>query len=99
MVNFGENLKKMRKASKMTQQMLADKVGVTKSIISYYELQARNPSPEMLIKLAGVFGVSTDHMLGLEKIPSVTLDVSGLDNEDLMLVRELVHRLKKKNTK
>lgn len=48
MVDFGNNLKELRLKHKMTQKELADKLGVTKSVVSYYELQERSPSPEIL---------------------------------------------------
>ena len=63
MVDFGERLKKLRLQEKLTQQQLADRVGVTKSVISYYELQERSPSPEILIRLAHIFHVTTEYQL------------------------------------
>ena len=50
MVDFGTNLKNLRIREGLTQQQLADRLGVTKSVISYYELQERYPSPEVLTK-------------------------------------------------
>ena len=44
----------------MTQEQLAERIWVTKAAISNYELSERNPSPETIIKIAGVFGVTTD---------------------------------------
>ena len=99
MVDFGNQLKSMRIGCKMTQKELANKIGVTKSVISYYELQERTPSPEVLIKLAGVFNVSVDRMLGIERGGNTTLDVSGLDENDIAMVRGLVDHLRHKNDK
>lgn len=95
MVNFGNTLKELRQKAGMTQKDLASKVGVTKSVISYYELSERSPSPEMLMKLASVFHVSTDFLLGFQK--QDTIDLSGLNAEDKMLVRTLVDTLRKKD--
>lgn len=94
MVNFGNTLKELRQKAGMTQKDLASKVGVTKSVISYYELSERTPSPEMLMKLAAVFHVSTDFLLGFQK--QDTIDLSGLNAEDKMLVRTMVDTLRKK---
>jgi len=94
MVNFGNMLKELRRKAGMTQKELAGKVGVTKSVISYYELSERSPSPEMLMKLASVFHVSTDYLLGIDKQDA--LDLAGLSNEDKMLVRTMVEALRKK---
>lgn len=95
MVDFGNRLKKMRLQEGMTQQQLADRLGVTKSVVSYYELQARYPSPEVLMKLARIFHVSTDFLLGIEK--KETLDLSDLTEEDVATVKRLVTSLRNKN--
>jgi len=95
MVNFGETLKRLRKQAGLTQKQLADCIGVTKSVVSYYELQERYPSPEVLIKLSRIFGVSTDHLLGLTS--GQTVDVSGLDEEEIALLQHMVAVLRKKH--
>ena len=94
MVDFGERLKALRLQEKLTQQQLADRLGITKSVVSYYELQERYPSPEILIKLASVFHVSTDYLLGLDQ--GEALYLSGLDKEDIKIVKQLVAHLKQK---
>lgn len=95
MVDFGNVLKKLRLQERLTQQQLADKLGVTKSVVSYYELQARYPSPEVLVKLAAIFHVTTDYLLGLET--REIIDLSGLDDEDIATVKQMVTVLRKKN--
>lgn len=95
MVNFGERLKRLRLQEKLTQQQLADRLGITKSVVSYYELQERSPSPEIIIKLASVFHVSADYLLGLER--GETISLSGLDEDDVKLVKQLVTHLQKRN--
>jgi len=94
MVCFGGILKKLRLQERMTQQQLAQKLGVTKSVVSYYELQERYPSPEILIKLASVFHVTTDYLLGLET--REIIDLSGLDEDDIATVKQMVSALRKK---
>ena len=97
MVDFGNTLKKLRLQEDLTQQQLADRLGVTKSVISYYELSERYPSPEVLTKLASVFHVSTDYLLGLEK--GEVIDLSGLDEDDIITVKRLVSSIKNKGKK
>ena len=82
----------MRTNAGLTQAQLGNLVGVTKSVISYYELQERSPSPDVLIKLSQIFHVSTDELLGVSKGKSV--DVTGLKQEDVLLIRNLVERLR-----
>ena len=95
MVDFGRKLKELRIQAGLTQKQLAERVKVTKSVISYYELQERYPSPEMLIKLANIFHVSTDFLLGIEK--QQTLDISGLDDEDIRLLQHTISVLRNKH--
>ena len=97
LLNFGNKLKELRNQNKMTQQQLAAQIGVSKSVISYYELQERIPSPEILLKLASVFHVSTDYLLGVSN--DKVLDVSGLDEEDMAVLSSMVSLLRKKNIK
>lgn len=95
MVDFGGRLKKLRLDAGLTQKQLADKLGITKSVVSYYEQQERNPSPEVLVQLSRIFHTSTDFLLGLDT--RKVLDVSELSDEEAALVRELVEALKKKS--
>ena len=95
MVNFGETLKKLRKQDGLTQQQLADKLGLTKSVVSYYELQERYPSPEILVKLANIFHVSTDYLLGIERSEDY-IDLTGLSEDDIITVKRLVNSLRRK---
>lgn len=95
LLNFGNKLKELRTQNNMTQQQLAAQIGVSKSVISYYELQERIPSPEILLKLASVFHVSTDYLLGISN--DKVLDVSGLDEEDIAVLSSMVSLLRKKN--
>ena len=94
-MEFGIKLKELRLSAGLTQQQLATQLGITKSVVSYYELQERYPSPEVLIKIASVFHVSTDYLLGIEK--NYSLDTSGLNAKDIHLVSMMVEHLRNKN--
>lgn len=97
MVNFGDTLKKLRKNAGMTQTELAKRLGITKSVVSYYELQERTPSPDVLIRLAGIFHVTTDYLLGIDN--GKIIDVSDLTDEDLRFLLITIETLRKKNNK
>ena len=64
-MHFGEKLKCLRTGRKMTQQDLSEALGVSKSIISYYESGDRYPSYEILVRIARIFHTSTDYLLDL----------------------------------
>lgn len=94
MVNFGEKVKKLRHEKDLTQQQLAELLGVAVSAISSYESGNRYPSYEVLISLARIFHVSTDYLLGLEKLK--TVDVSGLDDNEIKVILQMIDVLREK---
>ncbi len=97
MVNFGTTLKKLRADAGMTQTELAKRLSVTKSVVSYYESQERTPSPDVLVRLAEIFHVTTDYLLGINH--SKTLDVSDLTDDDIRFLQITIETLRKKNNK
>ena len=92
-MDFGTRLKTLRKQAGMTQKELAERIGVTKSVVSFYELKERAPSPDVLIKCASIFRVSTDYLLGLKEME--TLDISGLSVDDVAILRMMAERMRK----
>lgn len=95
MVDFGTTLKELRRRAGMTQKELADRLWLSKATVSYYEQSLRYPSPEILVKISGVFHVSTDYLLGLEE-KKQTLDVTDLPEEDIEFLKNAVELLRKK---
>lgn len=93
-VNFGERLKELRTGQKLTQRQLGDRLGVAKSVVSYYESGDRFPSYDILIKIAYTFHTTTDYLLGLER--NRTLDVSGLTEEEIAAVTSIIGLLRRK---
>ena len=93
-MNFGEKLKALRTSQKLTQQQLADRIGVAKSIVSYYESGDRYPSYDVLVKIARIFHTTTDYLLDVSK--DSVIDVTGLSDEDIAAVRTVVEALKRK---
>ena len=93
-MNFGDKLKMLRNGQKMTQQQLATRLGVAKSIVSYYESGDRFPSYDVLIKISQTFHVTTDQLLGVEK--QRMIDVSDLSDEHIAVVEAVINALKHK---
>lgn len=58
------NLRKARLAIDITQQELADKVGITRKTLNMYEKGHREPSASVIVKLADQLHVTTDYLLG-----------------------------------
>ena len=97
-IKIGERLKELRKSKGWTQVQVAAKMGLTDSVISFYERQERAPSPEVLIKFAELYGVSTDYLLGVEKVNDQHLDVTGLSKREITILKEFIEILRKKNS-
>lgn len=93
-MNFGDKLKALRTSQKLTQQQLADRIGVSKSVVSYYESGDRYPSYDVLIGVAHVFHTTTDYLLDIKK--EKVIDVSGLSDDDIAVVRTVAEALKRK---
>ena len=94
-MNFGSKLKELRTSQKLTQQQLADRLGVAKSVVSYYESGDRYPSYDVIVRIAHVFHTSTDYLLDVSK--ENVIDVTGLSKEDIAVVRTVAEALKRKN--
>lgn len=63
-MSFGETLKSLRRNKKITQTELADALEVSRSALSLYELNLREPDFKFLQKVANYFKVSLDFLLG-----------------------------------
>jgi transcriptional regulator with XRE-family HTH domain len=80
---FSKRLAELRSKNKMTQQELADKIGVSRGTIGMYEIGKRDPDTDTLIKIAKVFNVTTDHLLGNTPTPADKISDSVSDDPEL----------------
>ena len=85
---FAETLKNLRVKKGLTQNQLAAKLWLNKSIISAYENEQRMPSLDVLIKLSYEFNVSIEYLLGINK--NSTVDVTGLSDEQISAVNTII---------
>ena len=60
---FGKRVRELRKAKKLSQLQLADKVGVDRSYIGLLERGERNPSLEVIADIAKALGTKPDILL------------------------------------
>ena len=91
---MGEKLKSLRIEKKLTQKQVADRIGLAISAVSSYESGSRYPSYDVLVKLARIFHVSTDYLLGMTDTRNI--DVTGLSDNEIELVSQLVDMLRNK---
>jgi transcriptional regulator with XRE-family HTH domain len=76
MSEFSRRTRNLRNSMNLRQKDLAEFLGTSKQVVSNYENEQREPSFDVLIRIAQFFSVSTDYLLG----------VSPLENQLLGLV-------------
>ena len=64
----GRRLQEARKNMHLTQEELGNLIGVGKSAICCYEKETRSPTLDNIISMMEVLGVSSDYLLGADKI-------------------------------
>ncbi len=70
-MKFNEKLIKLRKASGLSQEELADKLNVARQTVSKWELGETTPEMNKLIELSDLFDVSIDEMVKEAKMPEI----------------------------
>jgi len=89
---IADKIKALRTAHQLTQAELARKLGITRNGVNSWEQALSIPSPNYIVELSRLFGVSTDYLFGLSDHASI--NVSGLNTEDVALLSDLVSRLR-----
>ena len=91
---LSERIKALRQKNKMSQVELADKLNVTKQCASNWENDNIQPSVEMLVRIAKLFSVSTDYLLGLDD--KRYIEVTGLTEEHIAHVQAIINDIRNK---
>lgn len=92
---FAQRLKTLRKERGITQQQLADGVGISKGGLSYYENSGRTPDISILERFADFFGVTTDYLLGRTNAQTqkaklqAVCNYTGLSDKSVNLLADL----------
>ena len=92
---FAQRLKTLRKERGITQQQLADGVGISKGGLSYYENAGRTPDISILERFADYFGVTTDYLLGRTNAQTqkaklqAVCNHTGLSDKSVILLSDL----------
>lgn len=94
MFDFGLNLKELRLKKGYTQENVAHMLNVNRSTIAGYEQNITNPSLNVLAKMAHVYGVTTDYLLGLNKHEMIIID--DLSKSQKAIIENLIAEFRKK---
>lgn len=73
-MNIGSRLAFLRDQRGLTQEELASSLGISRAALSHYEKNRREPDTETLGKVADLFQVSIDYLVGRTAQTNATLD-------------------------
>jgi len=93
MFDFGMRIQQLRMARNMSQEALGKRLERSKSVICGYENNLRIPPLDVLTKLAVIFNVSLDYLVGIDKNEMVS--VEGLSNEQKKIIYDMVSEFKR----
>ena len=72
-------LKQLRELNHMTQRQAAEAIGCTQGNYSRYETGEREPSIDLLVRMAAAFGVSVDYLIGNTDVDDMVLSTYERD--------------------
>ena len=73
-MSVGARLAQARRAQNLTQEQLAEILGVTRQAVSRWESDSAYPETDKIIRMAGLFGVSCDYLMGVSSEPALARD-------------------------
>ena len=85
---LNERIKQLRMERGWNQVELAEKLNISKQSVSNWENDNIQPSIEMLLKIAHLFSVSTDYLLGEDS--RTFLEVTGLDSIYISHIQQII---------
>ena len=88
-MKLGDNILKLRKDCKLSQEQLAEKVDVTRQTISNWELGETSPNPEQLKLLSKSLNVSIDELLNNDIKPVLVEKVNNTEKLAGLIIKIL----------
>lgn len=79
---LGKRIMALRKAAGMTQEQVAERLGVSPQAVSKWENDVSCPDVTMIPRIAQLFNVSTDELLGLKASTVRPAEASSCGSED-----------------
>lgn len=94
-MSLSKKIYELRKSNGMSQEVLAEKINVSRQSISKWESGETVPEIDRIIELSKVFGVSTDYLLLSSEVESLTNRTKQLEEQQ----ENLQARIKKEHVK
>lgn len=94
-VDMGKRIRKQRQLIGLTQQELAERIGVSTSFVGHVERGTRKASLETLVALSNALGVGVDYLLAvsLQSSPGEENPSGAMDPNRRLVIREILSTL------
>lgn len=89
MPDYADRMKELRENKGITQKELADALNVTQTAVTYWETRKREPSIEMIRKIAEYFEVAPSYLMGWETLLPISFNPDGTINHSSINAKEL----------
>ena len=91
---IGDQIRHYRKSQKVSQKDLASQLFVSQQAVGKWERNEATPNPEAIVKLAQIFGITTDELLGCSEqketpVPTKRDGQDELEQRLMQYVREM----------
>jgi len=98
MISLSEKILKLRKMNGMSQDDLAEKVGVSRQSISKWESDQAKPELEKILLLAKIFQVTTDYLIQPSEIDELALKTTVLEKQQQVILNQQCRQQNKQYT-
>ncbi len=95
---LGKRVRTRRKMMGLTQEALAEKLGISCSFVGHIERGSRKMSMETLIKISDIMGVSCDFLLQDSLHNAALISPPTLSEKNQFLLREIANLLQEQNS-
>ena len=95
MVDFSVRLKCLRQEKHLTQAQVAQIVGISRSMVSQYETDIKDPSFDVLRRFAGLYGCTLEYLLNYEGRRMV--DIDDLTDAQAAAIVEIINQFRQSN--
>lgn len=97
-MDISEKILQLRKASNMTQEQLAEKVGVSRQSVSKWEGGQAVPELDKLLELGRIFNVTTDYLIKPSELDELSIKTEILEKKQQELIEQAEKaKIKKRN--
>ena len=88
-MSLGARIKALQEEKRISNKEIADLLHVAKNTVSGYVNDKSEMTFEALVKVADLFGVSTDYLLGRTDVPEIPLRLSDSERRMILDLRTL----------